>query len=57
MDKFISRKFVVTLVYALLVALNDRLGLKVSEDALLGLAGVASAYLLGQSYADAKETK
>ena len=53
MDKsFLSRKFVVTLVYALLVALNDAIGLKMTEDALLGLAGVVSAYLIAQGLND-----
>lgn len=55
MDKLVSRKLIVTLVYALLVALNDKIGLKMSEDALLGLAAVCGAYLAAQGWIDAKE--
>lgn len=57
MEKLMSRKLAVTLLYAVIAALNTKLGLGLSENVLLSLAGVAGAYLLGQSYVDAKENK
>jgi hypothetical protein len=53
LSKFASRKFWIVIATALIVALNKELGFGLSEDAILSLVGVASAYLVGQGVADA----
>lgn len=55
MGKFASRKFLVTLISAAFVALNQALGLDLSEETILAVAGIVVAYLAGQSYVDRKE--
>lgn len=57
MERFMSRKFIVTLCFALLVAGRDALGIKVSDDSILALAGVVVSYLAAQGWIDAKEKK
>jgi hypothetical protein len=55
MDKFLSRKFVVTMMFTLLVAGRDALGIKIDDDSILALAGVVAAYLAAQGWIDGKE--
>jgi hypothetical protein len=57
MSKFLSRKFVVTLVFALLVAFRDQLGIDASDDSIMALAGVVASYLAMQGLIDTKEKK
>jgi hypothetical protein len=54
MSKFISRKLAITLCYGLLVALNGKLGLNITENVLMALAGAVSTYLVAQGYVDSK---
>lgn len=55
MEKFASRKFIVTLAFGLLVACRDWLKLPITDEALMTLAGVVATYLAGQIYLDGKE--
>lgn len=55
MDKFASRKFVVTMTFALLIAGRDWLGIKIDDESLMYLAGVVATYLAAQGWIDAKE--
>jgi len=54
-DKLKSRKFWVTVVSAVLVVLNEGLGMNIDSEAVLGFSGIIISYLLGQSYIDSKE--
>lgn len=40
-----------TVAVALLAALNRRLGLEISDDVLMALAGLAATYVAGRSWA------
>ena len=53
MNKILSRKFIVTIVTAIIVAASDSLGL--SPETAQWLVGLASAYILGQGAVDAAE--
>ena len=57
MDKFISRKLAVTLIYTALVAVVKATGMDVSDELLMTVAGVCAAYLAAQGWADAAESK
>jgi uncharacterized membrane protein len=54
MDKLKSRKFWTTVVSAGLVVANEGLGLNLPTDAIMTVAGIVIAYLLGQSFVDGK---
>jgi len=56
MEKIKSRKFWMVVVSAVLLVLNEGLGLKVPTDTVLSFAGVVMAYLFGQSYVDGKQS-
>lgn len=51
-EKLKSRKFWVTVVSAILIVLNEGLGLDIDSEAVLGFAGIIMSYILGQSYVD-----
>lgn len=51
----LSKKLIVSTITILLVALNDKLGLQMSQETILAIAGVAAAYVAGQSHVDAKK--
>lgn len=53
-EKLKSRKFWVTVVSAILIVLNEGLGLDIDSETVLGFAGIIISYLLGQSYVDSK---
>lgn len=57
LDKLKSRKFWVAIATALLVALNDQLGLGMSDAQLQDLVMTAAAYLVGQGYVDGQQEK
>lgn len=57
MNKLLSRKFLVTLAYALLVVVRDAAGLKISDADLMVLAGVVATYVVTQGWLDSKEPK
>ena len=50
MERLKSRKFWMALLGAILPVLNEQLGLKIPVESVL----VVIAYILGQSYVDAK---
>ncbi len=54
MGRIKSRKLWVTVLTGLLVAVNDRLGLGLSQEALLGLVALAVAYLAAQGWVDGR---
>jgi hypothetical protein len=51
-DKLKSRKLLVFITSVLIVALNNKLGLGISDDAVNLIAGLAAAFLVGQGIAD-----
>lgn len=57
MDKLKSRKLITTLLVALLVVLNRKLGLGLDAADQATLAGLAAAYVLGQGMADNGKAK
>jgi len=56
MEKLKSRKLWVAIVSALLIVLNQGLGLNIPADSVLSLAGVIMAYIFGQAYVDGKQS-
>lgn len=54
-EKLKSRKFWVAVFSALIVILNDGLGLNLPGEEIKTVAAIVIAYLLGQSYVDAKK--
>ncbi|GFK94759.1 hypothetical protein NNJEOMEG_02606 [Fundidesulfovibrio magnetotacticus] len=52
--KWSSRKLLVAVGVVLLVALNKRLGLELSETEIISLVGLAAAYIGGQLYEDTR---
>lgn len=55
MNKFKSRKFWMAVVTGLLVIANQGLELNLPEEAMQTVAGVVIAYILGESFIDAKK--
>ncbi len=55
MNKFVSRKLIVTLVLAVLMAINERVGLNIPAEGLVGLSGAVAAYVLAQGHVDKAE--
>lgn len=53
MSKFKSRKFWMAVVAALVAIANDGLGLNLPRDAILTVATVVIAYILGEGAVDA----
>lgn len=53
MEKLRSRKFWMAVVSALLVVLNDGLGLGIDAETVLAFAGIVLGYIFGEAYADA----
>lgn len=58
-SKWVSRKLVITVIGALIVTLNDAIGLGLDQDTVWQLATVLAGYLVAQGVADSKkkETK
>ncbi len=50
-----SRKFLMAFAAALLIVLNEGLGLGVDPDAYGWIVGVVTAWILGESYIDARK--
>lgn len=57
MDKLLSRKFIVTLVYMLLVAGRDSLGLDLGDGELMNITAAVVSYLAAQGWIDSREKK
>lgn len=55
MTKLKSRKFWMAVVVGLLTIANDGLGLGLPEEAIMTVAGVVIAYILGESFVDANK--
>lgn len=53
MDKLKSRKFIVTVLAAILVLLNDKFNLGISQEAIYSAVGMLGLYVVGQGVADA----
>ncbi|PEZ47019.1 hypothetical protein CN367_11655 [Priestia megaterium] len=54
-SKWISRKLVVTVIGALIITLNDAVGLGLDQDTVWQLATVLAGYVIGQGVADVKK--
>lgn len=54
-ERLKSRKFLLALAAALLIVLNEGLGLGVDPDAYGWIVSVVVAWILGESYIDAKK--
>ncbi len=53
MEKFKSRKFWMAVVTGCLLVANEGLDLNLPSEAVMTVAGVAIAYILGESHVDA----
>ena len=53
--KLKSRKLWMAIVSALLVVLNEGLGLGIDSETVLAFAGIVASYILGQSAVDTKK--
>jgi hypothetical protein len=54
-SKWASRKLLVAVLALVLVAVNRKLGLDLTEGDILALAGMAAAYVLGQGWVDGRQ--
>jgi len=54
MSKFKSRKFILAVVSAVLIVLNDGLDLGIDSDTVLAFAGIVAVWITGESVVDAK---
>lgn len=52
MKKLLSRKFLLAVVTALLIILNDGLGIKLPTKEILGIVGVISVYIFSEGLVD-----
>ena len=55
MEKLKSRKFIMTVLTALIMVGNDGLGLNLPSESLMTIAGLVMSYVIGQGYVDGKE--
>ncbi len=55
--KLKSRKFWMAVVSAAVAIANDGLGLNLPQEAIMTVAGVAIAYILGEAYVDGQRKK
>ena len=51
-SKLLSRKFILAVVSALLVILNDGLDLGIDKDTVIAFAGIVATYIIGESAVD-----
>jgi hypothetical protein len=52
MDAFLSRKFLVSVAGFAIVALNEKFGLSLDPEAVIGLVSIVVAYVTGQAVVD-----
>ena len=57
LEKIKSRKFVLAVASALLVVLNQGLGLNLPDEAIMKVVGIVCSYIFGQSLVDAVAAK
>lgn len=50
----ISKRWLTTLIYMVIVAANKKLGLDISDEMLMTLAGLLGGYIVGESYTKGK---
>lgn len=55
MNKLKSRKFWMAVASGLFIILSEGLGLDIPQEAYWSLVAIASAYILGEAYVDAKK--
>lgn len=55
LEKIKSRKFVLAVVSALIIILNDGLGLKIPQESVMSFSAVIASYIFGQAYIDSKK--
>ena len=53
-NKFKSRKFILAVVSAILIVLNDGLELGIDSNTVLAFAGIVATWIIGESAVDAK---
>jgi len=56
-EKLGSRKFIMTVVAALIMVGNDGLGLNLPTESLMTIAGLVASYVIGQGYVDGQAAK
>lgn len=52
MKKFTSRKFILAVVSAVLIILNDGLDLGIDAQTVLAFAGIVATYIVGEAAVD-----
>jgi len=57
LQKLKSRKFILAVVSAILIVLNDGLDLGIDQDTVLAFAGLVATWILGESAIDATRAK
>jgi len=57
MNKFKSRKFWLAVISAVLVVLNDGLGLGIDNNTVFAFVGIIMSFIFGEAYIDAKKVK
>lgn len=50
----ISKRWLTTLIYMVIVAANKKLALDISDEMLMTLAGLLGGYIVGESYTKGK---
>lgn len=56
-NKFKSRKFILAVVSAVLIVLNDGLDLGINSETVIAFAGIVAVWITGESVVDAKRAK
>lgn len=54
LEKFLSRKFIVTMLSTVFLSGSAALGLQIPVETILAVSGIIASYVLGASYVDAK---
>ncbi len=57
MSKFKSRKFILAVVGAILIILNEGLDMGISSETVLAFAGLIAVWISGESYVDGKRAE
>lgn len=53
-EKFLSRKFIVTVLSSVFLSGSAALGLHIPTETILAVSGIIASYVLGASYVDGK---
>jgi len=54
MRKFLSRKFLLPILYGLFVVGNTKYNIGLNDTELISIAGAVSSFVIGESYIDAQ---